>query len=90
MVRKDKCCGNNDRGYQDKLEKKSHVQILKWLRFPKDKAKREWWQTLVNKGRKNFVASDESRICPNHFVHGKPTEKHPNPTLLLTIQENKQ
>ena len=77
MVRKDKCCGNNDRGYQDKLEKKCHVQILKWLRFPKDKAKREWWQTLVNKGRENFVASDESRICPNHLFMGSQQKNTP-------------
>ena len=93
MVRKDRCCVgicNNDRSYPEKLEIKSHVQILKWHRFPKDKAKRKWWQTLVNKGRENFVASDESRICSNHFVDGKPTEKHPNPTLLLTIHDNTQ
>ena len=54
MVRKDRCCVgicNNDRSYPDKLEIKSHVQILKWHRFPKDKAKRKWWQTLVNKGK---------------------------------------
>ena len=69
MVRKDRCCVgicNNDRSYPDKLEIKSHVQILKWHRFPKDKAKRKWWQTLVNKGRGNFVASDESRICSTY------------------------
>ena len=45
----------------------------------RQKAKHKWWQTLVNKGRENFVASDESRICSNHFVDGKPTEKHCNP-----------
>ena len=93
MVRKDKCCVgicNNDRSYPEKLEIKSHVQILKWHRFPKDKAKRKWWQTLVNKGRGNFVASDKSRICSNHFADRKPTEKQPNPTLLLTIQDCKQ
>ena len=93
MVRKDRCCVgicNNDRCYTDKLEIKSHVKILKWHRFPKYKAKRKWWQTLVSKGRENFVVSDESRICSNHFVDGKPTEKRPNPTLLLTIQDNKR
>ena len=85
MVRKDRCCVgicNNDRRYPDKLGMKSH-------RFPKDKAKCKWWQTLINKGREKFVASDESRICSHHFVDGK-TEKHPNPTLLLIIQDNKQ
>ena len=92
MVRKDRCCVgicNNDRRYQDKREIKSHVQVLKWHWFPKDKAKPKWWQTRVNKERENFVASDESRMCSNHF-DWKPTEKHPNPTLLLTIQDNKQ
>ena len=84
MVRKDRCCVgiyNNDRCYQDKLAIKSHVQILKWHRFPKDKVKHKWWQTLANRGRENFVASYEPRICSNHFVDRKPTEKHPNPTL---------
>ena len=93
MVRKDRCCVgicNNDRSHPDKREIKSHVQILKWHRFPKDKTKCKWLQTLVNEGREIFVASDESRICSNHFVDGKPIEKHPSPTLLLTIQDNKQ
>ena len=52
MVRKDRCCVgiyNNDRRYLHKLEIKFDVQILKWHRFPKDKTKRKWWQTLVNK-----------------------------------------
>ena len=70
MVRKDRYCVgicNNDRSYPDKLEIKSHLQILKWHRFPKYKAKRnKGTQTLANKGRGNFVASDESRICSNH------------------------
>ena len=69
MVRKDGCCVgicNNDRSYPVKLGIKSHVQFLKWRRFPKGKARRKWWQILVNKGRGNFVASDESRICSNH------------------------
>ena len=93
MVRKDSCCVeicNNDRSYPNKLEIKSQVQILKWHRFPKDKAKRKWWQTLVNKGRENFVASGEFRICSNHFVDGKPTEKDANSQLLMNIQDNKQ
>ena len=56
--------------YPDKLEIKSHVQILKFHRFRKCKGKRKRWQTVVNKGRENFVASNESRICSNHFVKG--------------------
>ena len=69
MVRKDRCCVgiyNNDRSYPDKLEIKSQLKILKWHRFPKDKAKCKWLQTLANKGRGKFVASDESRLCSNH------------------------
>ena len=93
MFRKDRCCvgmRNNHRRYPNKLEIKSHDQILKWHRFPKDTSKRKWWQALVNKGRGNVVALDESTICFNHFVDGKPTERHPNRTLLLTAQDNKQ
>ena len=79
MVRKDRCriC-NNDRCYADKLEIKSHVKTLKCHRFPKDKAKRKWWQTLVNEVRKNFIASDESRICSNHFAN----RKTPQPNII--------
>ena len=92
MVRKDRYCVgicNNDGRYPDKRERKSHVQVLKWHRFLKDKVKCKWWKTLVNKERENFVASDEFRICSNHF-DWKTTENYPNPTLLLTIQDNKQ
>ena len=81
LVRKNRCCVgicNNARSYPDKLEIKSHVQILKWHRFPKDKAKRKWWQTLVNKGRGNFVASDESRICST-YCWQEANRKTPNP-----------
>ena len=79
MVRKDRCCVgicNNDRSYPGKLEIKSHVQILKWHRFPKDKAKHKWWQTLVNKGRKMYQMN--LAYVPI-IVDGKPTENHPNP-----------
>ena len=81
MVRKDRCCFgicNNDRSYPNKLEIKSHVLILKWHIFPKDKAKRNWWQTLVDKGWENFVASDESRICSN-YCWREANKKTPQP-----------
>ena len=93
MVRKGTCCigiCNNDRRYPEKSERKSDVQILKWHRFQKDKVKRKWWQTLLSKRRVNFIALDQCRRCSNHFVDGKPIEKYPNPTLLLTNHDNKQ
>lgn len=91
MVRADRCCVgpcDNDKRYPDKLVVMKHVMELKWHRFPtKDENKKKVWTSLVGKGRSEFVPSDGSRICSNHFPEGKPTSKHPNPTLYLTLED---
>eukprot|EP00795_Rhopilema_esculentum_P009833 gene9833-18408_t len=58
--------------------------------FPtNDESKKKTWTALINKGRVGSVPSDGSRICSNHFSDGKPTARNPNPTLWLTVQDNR-
>ncbi|CAB3991527.1 THAP domain-containing 11, partial [Paramuricea clavata] len=65
-----------------------HVEELKWHRFPtKDEDRKRKWASLVAKGRCEFVPTDNSRICSNHFSDGKPTNKNPNPILYLTLDD---
>ena len=59
-------------------------------RFQHNKEKRKTWTSLISKGRSGFTPSDGSRICSNHFKDGQPTTKNPNPTLWLTIQDNRE
>ena len=57
----------------------------------RSKPGRSTWTALINKGRVGFVASDGNRICSNHFPDGRmPTARSPNPTLWLTVQDNRQ
>ena len=64
-----------------------------FLLFPfptakKDTAKRTLWKKLINrqdpqrKG-KLWSPSKDSRVCSKHFIDGKPTPEHPNPTINL-------
>ena len=46
--------------------------------------------TNEEKRRSGFTPCDGSRICSNHFKDGQPTTKNPNPTLWLTIQDNRE
>ena len=89
MVRSDRYCVgpcDNDKRYPDKLVVKENVSNLKWHRFPTaDEQKKQVWTALVNKGRVGFVPSEGSRICLNHFPDGKHTNRHPNPTLWMTM-----
>ena len=65
-----------------------HVEKLKWHRFPtKDEDRKKKWASLVAKGRWEFVPTDNSRICSNHFPDGKPTNKNPNAVLYLTLDD---
>ena len=94
MVRHDRCCVGtcgNDTRYPDRYVVKEHVEILKFHRFPtNDECKKKTWTALINKGRVGFVPSDGNRICSNHFPDGMPTARNPNPTLWLTVQDNRQ
>ena len=53
----------------------------------KTKIEKKKWASLVAKGRCEFVLTDNSRTCSNHFLDGKPTNKNPNPVLYLTLDD---
>ena len=86
MGKHDRCCigsCNNDKRYPNLIVKRRHVAVLKWHRFTDDATKRPQWINLVSRGRKNFTPGKWTYICSNHFMDGKPTKEHPNPTLFL-------
>ena len=81
---------NNDSRYKEKMEVHSNVPdgIIKFHKCPRDRIKE--WTNAISKGREKFTAPKDFRICSNHFVDGKPTPEHPNPTLFLTPSMNSQ
>lgn len=86
MGKHDRCCigsCNNDKRYPDLVVKRGHVAVLKWHRFAAVPTKRLQWIKLVSHGRKNLTPGKWIYICSNHFIDGKPTNEHPNPTLFL-------
>ena len=88
---KNNCCCidpcNNDKGYPDKIKKRSCVVAMKWHRFPivfKNKERRQEWIAMISKDRKNFHPGKWTYVCSNHFRDGEPTTRYPNPSLFLT------
>ena len=93
MVRGGRCCVgtcDNDTRCQERFVVKGHVQKLMFHRNPLNEEKRKTWTSVISKGRPGFTSSEGSRICSNHFKDGQPTTKNPNPTLWLTIQDNRE
>ena len=90
---RDRCCVgtcDNDGRYPDKLIIFSNVTSVMWHRFPKDDIKRKKWVKLISKGRADFEPENCSMVCSVHFPDGKPTSSNPDPTLFLTIQDNRE
>ena len=58
---------------------KPHVQQLKWHK--PDQKHFKLWERLI--GRQEFKVTSNTRVCSNHFVHGKPLGKHEHPELWL-------
>ena len=44
--------------------------------------------SAVSKGREAFDPPNNFKVCPNHFIDGKPTQSNPDPKLFLTISTN--
>ena len=87
MGKHDRCCVggcNNDKRYPGKYVVRSHVSDLKFHRFTKIEEKRVIWINTINKGLDNFNPGNETFVCSNHFVDGKPTSQNPHPTIFLT------
>ena len=86
MGKNDRCCVgscNNDKRYPNSLQKRSHVDVLRWCRFTSDPVKCEQWTKLIGSGRVNFEPRKWVYVCSNHFVDVEPTSANPNPTLYL-------
>ena len=70
-----RCCVggcDNDTRYPNRYIIHSNVDKsnFKLHYFPRnDIEKRKQWTDQVLKGRNDFQASNETRICSNHFVH---------------------
>ena len=85
------CCVagcNNSQRKPNSAHAKSHVSKLRWHRLPNGSSShssknRKQWVDLIKKGKKDFEASNETHVCSNDFVDGKPTQSHPCPTLFL-------
>ena len=71
-----------------RLVVKDHVKELKWHSCPPKW--RTLWLKLIN--RKDLIKiTDNTRVCSNHFVLGRPYGQHPHPTLYMrgyTSREN--
>ena len=69
-----------------------HVDEVKFHKFPTviDQEKKDAWSAQVSKGRAEFNPGEYTHVCSNHFADGKPTTANPNPTLFLTISDNRK
>ena len=72
------------------MTKRGHVGIMKWHRFTSDPAKHEQWIKLIGKGTENFQPGKWTYVCSNHFTDTEPATANPNPSLLLTISNQKK
>ncbi len=58
---------------------KPHVSYIQWHQPQKKHFK--LWERLIN--RQSFKVTVNTRVCSNHFVHGRPMGEHPHPELWL-------
>lgn len=69
----------NDRRYPERWVVKPHIHCMKWHK-PNQKHFKLWEQ-LIN--RNNFRVTENTKVCSNHFVFGKPLGDHSHPELWL-------
>ena len=87
---------DNDKRYPDFIIKKSHVEELKFHKWPKDPQLAEVWRKQVAKGRSDEFhptpGSTGTFVCSNHFREGKRTLNNPEtdyPSIYLTSSDFK-
>ncbi|CAB3995287.1 THAP domain-containing 11 [Paramuricea clavata] len=87
------CC-DNDRRYPDLWVKRSHVETLRFHKWPKDEKAAEMWRKQVLKGRKDDFnpnpGASGTFVCSNHFPKGKQTPGNPDtdyPSMFLTLSD---
>ncbi|XP_061173256.1 uncharacterized protein LOC133182425 [Saccostrea echinata] len=57
----------------------------------KDNYSRQKWTSIVNRknGSENWKPKEDSRVCSEHFLDGRPTPANPYPTLKLGYTPHK-
>ena len=78
-------CDNDDR-YPQMYVLPSHVSELRFHYFPSGEKKQKIWEIwveYVSRGLIGFEATDNTTVCSNYFIDGKPTKRNTNPTLYL-------
>ena len=74
---------DNDKQFSDKKIKHSNVQgDITMHKLPVNNERKRAWIAQVSKGRKGFQPLKNFFVCSNHFVDGKPSKEHPDPTLF--------
>ncbi|XP_077522440.1 uncharacterized protein LOC144133318 isoform X2 [Amblyomma americanum] len=67
------------------LQEECGCNIYLLHRFPADRDLRRRWIVAVN--RKDFFPTESSRVCSQHFVDGRRTERNPVPMLRLGYEK---
>ena len=80
------CCDNGKR-YPDRMTIHSNVSSGKVVfhKIPVNEERRKAWIHAVSKCRETFDPPNNFKVCPNHFIDGKPTQSNPDPILFVTI-----
>ncbi len=85
---------DNDKRYSDLQLKRSHVEELKFHKWPKDPMLAEVWRKQVLKSRSDVFnpnpGSQGTFVCSNHFPLGKRTSGNPAtdfPSVFLTLSD---
>ena len=67
-------------------------QLFPFPTEARDPGRRKQWTQLVNRvdpeTGQPWLPSPQSRVCSKHFVDGRPTTKHPNPTLHMVYGDS--
>ena len=86
------CVGicDNDIRYPHRIIKRGHVDEVKFHKFPTNKEKKDAWSAQISNGGADFNPGEYTYVCSNYFADGKPTTANPNPTLFLTISDNRK
>ncbi|XP_040580792.1 THAP domain-containing protein 11 isoform X2 [Lepeophtheirus salmonis] len=74
----------------DCKQKFSKGSPIKFFRFPRDKNRRLLWTLAVRQGSscskaKNWVPSEDNRLCGRHFITGKASQVKSHPDYVPSI-----
>ena len=85
---------DNDRRYPDLYVKRSHVEDLRFHKWPKDEQSAEIWRKQILKSRQDDFnpkpGASGTYVCSNHFPLGRRTPNHPEndyPSLIPTLSD---